>query len=148
MLEHIIDNPARGPSMTRSPVRGRFEDKAFKALEVELDGSSFVRCKFENCKMTYAGGIPPVLSGCQFDDCAWGFAGEAANTIAFLSGFYTGGFEDLVEATFHQIRKGAMITQSPADDSGSTDRSKLHGARPIFGLPGPRLYKIPKRKSS
>ncbi len=130
--------------MRRSKVQGSFTDKTFKDCDVTLDGSSFERCRFDNCQLTYGGGVLPVVSGCAFDNCAWGFVDEAAHTIAFMSGFYNGGFDELIEATFHQIRKGAMIEQTesatgPADD-------KLHGARPIFGLPGPKIFRIPKRR--
>ncbi len=130
--------------MTRSKVHGRFKGRTFQDCDVDLDGSSFVDCRFTGCHMVYAGGALPVLSDCQFDDCSWSFAGEAANTIAFLSGFYNGGLEDLIERTFHQIRKGAMIMQEDAPESKRPDY--LHGARPIFGLPGPKLFKVAKRK--
>jgi len=122
--------------MSAKSIQGQFEDKSFRQGEIALDGSSFVRCRFEGCQMVYAGGAPPMLSGCQFDDCSWNFAGEAANTIAFLSGFYNGGFEDLVEATFHRIRKGDMITQGDAPGGASNQPPKLHGARSASGFPG------------
>lgn len=130
--------------MTRSKVQGSFKAKSFQTCLVDLDGSSFDDCRFSGCQMVYSGGTPPVLANCQFDGCQWSFAGEAANTIAVMSGFYNGGFEDLIEQTFHQIRKGAMITLQEEADVGGTD--KLRGARPIFGLPGPKLFKVAKRK--
>lgn len=132
--------------MQRSKVQGRFVDKTFKDCDVILDDSSFERCRFEACQLTYGGGTPPVISGCAFNDCAWGFSDAAANTIAFMSGFYNGGFDQLIEATFHQIRKGAMIEQVDGDTDDPDPA--MHGARPIFGLTGPKILRLAKRNKS
>jgi hypothetical protein len=129
--------------MKAEPISGQFEDVSLQGREIVLDGSSFLRCRFEKCSLVYGGGALPVLSGCRFDDCSWSFAGAAANTVGFLSGLHNGGFEDLIEATFQQIRKGAMISRV---ETGGTGEDKWHGAKPVFGLPGPRVFKLPRQK--
>ena len=97
------------------------QSKAFSSTIIDLDGRSFIKCSFTNCTFTYAGGKLPVISDCTFNDCRWQFAENAANTIAFLSGMYNGGFDKLVEDTFHEVRKGVVIEELQADRTGHPD---------------------------
>ncbi|MEM7427441.1 MAG: hypothetical protein AAF441_15205 [Pseudomonadota bacterium] len=120
-------------------IQGRFEGEKFSRETIKLDGSEFVKCAFTDCAFVYAGGSPPGISGCNFDRCTWQFAGEAANTLAFLSGFYNGGFADLIEGTFHEIRKGDMLkTEAPA--------GKGKGGKSFFGIEPLKIFKVPKKK--
>lgn len=98
--------------------------------------------------MIYSGGEIPVLSGCSFHDCAWQFGGEAANTIGFLSGMYQGGFDRLIESTFHEIRRGALISQSPAPTS-APDSTGTDGPTTAAKFLKPlRIFRIPKQETS
>ena len=106
---------------------------------MKLDGSEFRNCQFKGCAFVYAGGPPPAIAGCNFDSCTWQFADEAANTVAFLSGFYNGGFADLIEATFHEIRKGDMV--KPAKAGAAQDKG-----RSFFGMSPLKVFKVPKKK--
>lgn len=122
-------------------IKGGFTDQNFFEKSVVLDGSSFVNCVFSRCTMVYSGGEMPTMSGCRFDDCAWQFGGDAANTIAFLSGMYRGGFDRLIESTFHEIRRGAMISQPPQPIAATTGASAA--ARFLKPL---RIFRIPKQE--
>lgn len=51
---------------------------------VSLDGKTFINCTFTGCKLTYAGGTPPVLKGCTFTGTQFTFTGAAKNTATFL----------------------------------------------------------------
>ena len=99
--------------------------------------------------MVYQGGLPPVLRGCNFSDCRWSFGNEAANTLGFLSGFYNGGFADLVESTFHGIRRGDFmelpLPRSP-DETTSTPPVAPNEPHPLAKRV-PRLFRIAKNKS-
>lgn len=122
-------------------IQGTFKNRSFFDKSIVLDGSSFRDCVFSKCAMIYSGGEVPALSGCRFDDCAWQFGGEAANTIGFLSGMYQGGFDRLIEATFHEIRSGALISQ-PAAAKQQTAR-----APDVSGFLKPlRIFRIPKQE--
>ncbi|MDF1606907.1 hypothetical protein PZ897_01820 [Hoeflea sp. YIM 152468] len=122
------------------PVQGRFSNRSFVEKAVMLDGSTFSDCVFSHCRLVYSGGDIPVLTGCQFNECNWQFSGDAANTIAFLSSMYQGGFDRLIESTFHEIRRGAMINQpalpGPAAATASTAAKFLKPLR-IFRMPKP-----------
>lgn len=122
-------------------IQGGFSNRNFFSKSVALDGSSFHDCVFSKCTMIYSGGEIPALSGCRFDDCAWQFGGEAANTIGFLSGMYQGGFDRLIEATFHEIRRGALISQPAAA------KPQPATATPATGFLKPlRIFRIPKQE--
>lgn len=122
-------------------IKGGFKDQNFFEKNVVLDGSSFVNCVFSRCTMVYSGGEIPAMSRCRFDDFAWQFGGDAANTIAFLSGMYRGGFDRLIESTFHEIRRGAMISQAPGPAGATTAASAA--ARFLKPL---RIFRIPNQE--
>ncbi len=126
--------------MADGEIQGTFQDETFKQETIRLDGSRFEKCDFTACKFVYGGGAPPGLAGCNFNKCTWQFSDQAANTLAFLSGFYNGGFADLVEGTFHEIRKGEMI-RAEAEPAGA----KTSG-RSFFGMEPLKIFKIPKKK--
>lgn len=90
--------------------------------------------------MVYSGGEIPALSGCQFDDCNWQFAGDAANTIAFLSGMYQGGFDRLIESTFHEIRRGALISPAPKAEPATALSVTAKLLKPL------RIFRVPKQE--
>jgi hypothetical protein len=80
--------------------------QTFKNSTIHLDSSTFENCTFENCTLVYSGLMQPTLVGNDFAQCRWEFAGSAANTINFLTGFYQTGGKDVVEATLNNIREG------------------------------------------
>lgn len=118
-------------------IRQSERERTFANTAIDVDGRSFIKCSFDNCTFTYAGGELPVISDCSFNDCRWQFAGNAANTIAFLSGMYNGGFGKLVEDTFHEVRKGIAIEEAQAESGDS--------GNPASGFLKPlRIFKTPR----
>jgi hypothetical protein len=69
-----------------------FEDNTFVGQRIQMDGHRFIRNRFENCVLVYAGGplsmVDNVLSG-----TTWEFIEEAGRTVALLSSFYQSGGE-------------------------------------------------------
>ena len=51
---------------------------------IALDGETFENCEFRDCRMVYAGGTPPVFTGCAFHGCDWRFDEAAGRTLAYL----------------------------------------------------------------
>ena len=89
----------------------RYEKAEFLDSRIELDENEFVDCKFLRCRLVYAGGTPPVLSGCSFTNTGFDFDGAATRTIAFLRGLYHGGIRPPVDGVIESIK-----TQKPAGD--------------------------------
>jgi len=121
-----------------------FENKLYSGKSLVLDGKSFGNCKFKNCTLIYTGGNPPKLNGCSFDGCNWQFDDAAARTLTYFSGLYNGGFADLVEATFHDVRKGSTFVAFPPKDTGDKDSKAKKSS--IFGFSSPRILKISKKR--
>ena len=83
-------------------------EKTFVDQQITLDGQAYERCTFRRCQLGYAGGPPPSMVGCHFENCNWGFMGAAANTVAFMAALYSGGMRDLIEKTIESIRDGKL----------------------------------------
>ena len=125
-----------------SNINNVFDGKSFVAKALDVDDKSFVNCKFKRCTLTYSGGNPPTLNGCSFEDCSWKFDAAAARTLGFLSGLYNGGFENVVESTFQEVRKGAAFADVPVASADGEEASKEQST--IFGFKPPRILKISK----
>lgn len=83
------------------------ENEHIQKQRVELDGQEFLKCRFEECQMVYSGGPLPVLEGCVFHACRFGFEGAADRTIHMMKGLYHGlgeGGRTLINKTFEKIR--------------------------------------------
>lgn len=93
---------------------GVHRSETFRDAEIRVDGRTFESCRFERCRLVYAGGATPVINGCRFTDCAWSFSNGAADTLAMLAGLYQGGFAPMVEATLDAVRRGAVASAPPA----------------------------------
>lgn len=123
--------------------------KSFVSKKVELDKKYFEDCSFTNCTFIFSGGLPPVLIRCSFENCSWQFADQAANTLGFLSGLYAGGFDGMVESTFHGIRKGQFLelpnnqATSKPNPIGIPSEAKSH---PLVSRV-PKIVKVPKPRS-
>lgn len=127
-------------SETQKTISGRH----FVSERVTVDGRSFADCRFSGCRLVYAGGEPPAIRGCAFDDCRWEFADGAARTLAFLGGLYQGGFESVVEETFAALRGQPT---SPAQKPRPPARAPSFASR-LAEFPPVRIVKRPKPKES
>jgi len=121
-----------------------FVEKTFIGKSLEMDGKSFNNCVFQQCNLVYSGGNPPVLNGCSFNNCSWQFGGAAARTLGFFAGLYSGGFDQMVEATFQSVRNGNAFTEVPLE----TEIDELLSAEIPSALKfkPPRILKITKKK--
>ena len=73
---------------------------------VALDGETFEDCEFRSCRLVYAGGELPVLSGCRFDDCEWKFEGAAQRTLGHMKLVWAAGGKAPVQALIKEITGG------------------------------------------
>lgn len=80
------------------------EKVTFIDQQVLLDGNGYDGCKFERCELLFSGGTPPTLANSSFIDCSWTFDGPAERTLRLLAAMYGGGFQELIERTFDNIR--------------------------------------------
>ncbi len=82
---------------------------------VELDGNSFIDCRFQDATLIYRGGVAPRLINCSFDPAQMEFQDAAANTVRLLGAMSRpeSGLRYLAARMFWQIlgADGAM----PAD---------------------------------
>ena len=89
----------------------------FENVTIFLDGSSFIECNFENCTLIYSGLLPAALNTSSFNNCRWEVSGAAQNTVGFMADLYRAGAQELIEATFDNIRgkpnPAAVITGIP-----------------------------------
>ena len=79
----------------------------FNSTTLEIDGSVYDQCKFNNCKLIYRGGAIPTFSRCTLDRCEWIWNDAALRTIGFLRGIYSGmgpGGRQMVESILTEIR--------------------------------------------
>ena len=77
--------------------------ETFNHQTVALDGETFTDCAFAGCRLVYAGGEPPQLEGCRFDDCDWRFEDAAANTLSYLKLMWGVGAKASVQAMIKEI---------------------------------------------
>jgi hypothetical protein len=98
-----------------------YVNKKFVNERMDVDASSFEKCRFEKCQIVYSGGDSTQMSGCTFDDqCTFGLDGPASRTLTYLHGMYHNmgpGGAQIVEKTFDGIRHG------PATDVSLVDRA-------------------------
>lgn len=62
----------------------RFSETTFTNTRVDLDGTDYFGCFFNNCVMVYSAEGPVTLSRCSFNECVWELNGSAARTVDFL----------------------------------------------------------------
>lgn len=82
----------------------RYEKAHLVNTSVELDDSEFVECIFDNCKMIYRGGLPPVLNFCTYNTCEFIFLDAANRTLFTLSALYQIGLRDMIDLIIAEVR--------------------------------------------
>jgi hypothetical protein len=70
---------------------------------VVLDGEHFSSCEFRDCRLVYAGGVPPVFEDCRIDDCEWKFEEAAGRTLAYLKVVWLAGAKAPVQSAIKEI---------------------------------------------
>lgn len=87
-----------------------YTDQTFRNERVDLTGSRFHNCTFENCELVYRGDPSPTFTDNQFIDSTFVFKDAAIRTLYFLSNIYHAGKggEEIVEQTFDDIRNRAI----------------------------------------
>jgi hypothetical protein len=83
-----------------------YTGKAFTNQRVRVDGNSYTDCTFTSCTLIYGAKGTVVMAGCRLDNTSIQFDECAGETIRFLTGLYHGGFREIVEQTFENIRRG------------------------------------------
>ena len=79
-------------------------DQVYTEAQIFLDGGSFYRCKFHRCTILINGLLGCTLVDPQFVDGRWVVSGPAQTTCELMAALYRAGANDLIEATFDQIR--------------------------------------------
>jgi hypothetical protein len=97
------------PPTDRAPAldedgRRTFTDRGLSG-RILIDNASFKHCQFQHALLIYAGGIPPVIQECSFEDVGIEFHGPAGRTLVFLQAMATpaSGMRDIVKASFARI---------------------------------------------
>jgi hypothetical protein len=93
----------------------QYEGNVFMGARVILDGSSFVRCHFENCRLVFSGTASVTLIENVILNSTWEFVGPAEYTLQFLKALYHFGPSgtELVEDIFHSIRVADPLPATP-----------------------------------
>jgi len=86
------------------------QGRIFKNERVELTGTHFHGCRFENCELVYRGDRSPTFEDNEFVDSVFVFTDAAVRTMYFLSNMcHAGeGGAEVVEQTFEDIRQGRI----------------------------------------
>ena len=61
-----------------------FEASLIEDLRETVDGNTYIRCEFKNCRLEYKGGELPHFTECRFENCVWSVADAAGRTLRFL----------------------------------------------------------------
>ncbi|GBF05590.1 hypothetical protein DAERI_050099 [Deinococcus aerius] len=86
--------------------RVKFQNQVFENTRVDLDGNEYRNCTFRRCTVVYSGGQVPLISGCDFNGCEFGFSDAAERTLIFMNRMYHGGFQNIIEETLASVRSG------------------------------------------
>lgn len=100
--------PVELRTFERRPATGRgprsVEDEILSG-RIALDNTSFVRCRFRNAILVYAGGAAPQIRDCSFENATFEFAGAAGRTLALLQALSAqkSGLRAIFKASFPKI---------------------------------------------
>jgi hypothetical protein len=76
----------------------------FADQEINIDGKIYINCSFTNCRLVYGGGDLPGFQSCRLINSVFGFSESASRTVTFLSQAWHGGFDQMIESIFMEIR--------------------------------------------
>ena len=84
-----------------------YADREFNGVTENLDGNSYVRCKFTDCRLIFRGGEIPRMPDCHFVSSQFIWEEAAWRTLEFLRSMRNSlgsGGKQLVEDVARQIR--------------------------------------------
>jgi len=73
---------------------------------LNMDGESYSDCEFRDCRLIFAGGVPPEFNQCRFNNCDWRLEGAAANTLESLKVIWGVGGKAVVQLLIKEITGG------------------------------------------
>ena len=82
-----------------------FRDKTFENKRITVDGNTFTGCTIRNCVLIFAASQPFTFNANSITGSRVEFAGSAGKTLGTLRALYHGGFKELIEQTFDNIRQ-------------------------------------------
>jgi len=87
-----------------------YQGVTFRDERIELTGTHFHGCRFENCSLVYRGDRPPTFEDNEFVDSVFIFTDAAVRTMYLLSNMcHAGkGGREVVEKTFEDILEGRV----------------------------------------
>lgn len=86
-------------------------NQTFKNVTVDVDGTEFVDCHFENCTLAYSGGGHFLFSDSPIVGCSMVFVDAAERTLEALSVLYQTGMASAVEIVFDFVRNPLRDTK-------------------------------------
>ena len=109
-----------------------YQNNVFRGEVIDLDGSAFRQCVFEDCTLRFAATGPTELNGCSFDRSQLAPGGAAQLTLAYLQAFYQGLGDwgrEAVESWFEKVRGPPAIDRAALDAFGATAEGQaiVHG---------------------
>ncbi len=84
-----------------------YQGRTFTNETVVLDGSDYRDCTFTDCVIVFHGTAAVSMNGVTTNNCRWTFEGAAGLTVKFLTALYQGGFSEMIEMTYENIRRGS-----------------------------------------
>ena len=58
--------------------------REFNGVKELMDGNTYTQCTFTDCTLIYRGGQIPMITGCEFERCTWGWEDAAGRTLEFM----------------------------------------------------------------
>ena len=98
------------------------QNNSFSGETIDLDGSAFRQCRFEDCTLRFSASEPTELSGCNFSQSRLVADGAAKLTISYLRAFYHGLGDwgrGCVDEMFEAIRRPDPASEPPAPVSST-----------------------------
>ena len=91
----------------------RHQGATFTNQTVVLDGNDYLNCTFTNCELVFRATGTVSLTGVTANNCRWTFEGAAGLTVKFMTALYQGGFSEMIDLTFENIRRGSHEPGAP-----------------------------------
>jgi hypothetical protein len=111
----------------------QFKKQTFRGQRIVTDGNEYTECVFERCEVVFAGGTLPILKSNNFNSCRWIFDGAASRTIQMLANLYQGGWQQLIEETFDNIRGASAAGDTRGPSASLRPSAARASGSPVMG---------------